>query len=256
MKTLFLAALCFFCLAAQELRAQQTVYASYKYVMGDNETKVDARRNCLNEAKRRCIERAGTYLESVTEVRNFQLKNDEITAYAAAVLKIEIISEEIKSEGESLTISMTVKAAVDTTNIDQQIQRLKNEKKLDSKLKAQQDKMQHLEQKLDSLKSQLSKIDSSKRVPQNNFLESNKENYRGYSIEAATSFTKMTVEQFAVAYRKQGYDAVVEHYTDERTGTNKYRVLIGAFATRTAAQQRAAQIAGILMKDYRVVGLK
>jgi hypothetical protein len=175
MKTLFLAVLCFFCLTAQELRAQQTVYASYKYVMGDNETKVDARRICLNEAKRRCIERAGTYLESVTEVRNFQLKNDEITAFAAAVLKVEIVSEEIKPEGESLTISMTVKAAVDTTNIDQQIQRLRrNEKKLNSTLKVQQDKMQHLEQKLDSLKSRLSKIDNSKRVPKENFLESDK----------------------------------------------------------------------------------
>ncbi len=174
MKTIFLAALYFFCLAVQELRAQQTVYASYKYVMGDNETKVDAKKICFNEAKRRCIERAGTYLESVTEVRNFQLKNDEIIAYAAAVLKVEIVSEEIMPEGESFSISMTVKAAVDTTNIDQKIQRLKNEKKLDSKLKEQQDKIQRMEQKLDSLKNRLSKIDSSKRVPQNNFFESDK----------------------------------------------------------------------------------
>jgi hypothetical protein len=80
--------------------------------------------------------------------------------------------------------------------------------------------------------------------------------YRGYTIEAATSYTKDLAEQFAAAYRKQGYDAAVENYRDERTGTNKFRVLIGAFATRPAAEQKAAQIAGILMKDYRVVGLK
>jgi Tfp pilus assembly protein PilN len=80
--------------------------------------------------------------------------------------------------------------------------------------------------------------------------------YRGYTIEAATSYTKELAEQFAAAYRKQGYDAAVESYNDERSGTSKYRVLIGAFATRPAAEQKAAQIAGILMKDYRVVGLK
>jgi Tfp pilus assembly protein PilN len=80
--------------------------------------------------------------------------------------------------------------------------------------------------------------------------------YRGYTIEAATSYTQELAEQFAVAYRKQGYDAAVESYNDERSGTSKYRVLIGAFATRPAAEQKAAQIAGILMKDYRVVGLK
>jgi hypothetical protein len=80
--------------------------------------------------------------------------------------------------------------------------------------------------------------------------------YRGYTIEAATSYTQELAEQFAAAYRKQGYDAAVEYYKDERTGASKYRVLIGAFATRPAAEQKAAQIAGILMKDYRVVGLK
>jgi hypothetical protein len=80
--------------------------------------------------------------------------------------------------------------------------------------------------------------------------------YRGYTIEAATSYTKELAEQFASAYRKQGYDAAVELYQDERTKAQKYRVLIGAFATRPAAEQKAAQMAGILMKDYRVVGLK
>ena len=80
--------------------------------------------------------------------------------------------------------------------------------------------------------------------------------FRGYSIEAATSYTKELAEQFVATYRKQGYDAAVERYLDERTNAQKYRVLIGAFATRPAAEQKAAQMAGILMKDYRVVGLK
>jgi hypothetical protein len=80
--------------------------------------------------------------------------------------------------------------------------------------------------------------------------------YRGYTIEAATSYTKELAEQFASAYRKQGYDAAVERYQDERTNSQKYRVLIGAFPTRPAAERKAAQMVGILMKDYRVVGLK
>jgi len=80
--------------------------------------------------------------------------------------------------------------------------------------------------------------------------------FRGYSIEAATSYTKELAEQFVATYRKQGYDAAIERYQDERTNAQKYRVLIGAFPTRPAAEQKAAQMAGILMKDYRVVGLK
>jgi len=38
------------------------------------------------------IEKAGTYLESTTEIRNFQLARDEIRTFAGAILKIEIVS--------------------------------------------------------------------------------------------------------------------------------------------------------------------
>lgn len=196
MKTFFLAALFFFYLTTQELPAQQTVYASYKYVMGDNETKVDAKRICLNEAKRLCIERAGTFLESVTEVRNFQLKNDEIIAYAAAALKIEIISEETKLEGESITISMTVKAAVDTSNIDQHIEKLKKEKKLDLKIQEQQNKIQHVEKKLDSLQNQLLKIDSNKRIREDNFIESTKNKFPSALPKEITVYITRTGEKY------------------------------------------------------------
>ena len=80
--------------------------------------------------------------------------------------------------------------------------------------------------------------------------------YRAYTIEAATSYTIELAEQYATAYRKQGHNAAVESYLDNRTGAQKYRVLIGAFATRPAAEKKAAQIAGLLMKEYRVVGIK
>lgn len=87
-------------------------------------------------------------------------------------------------------------------------------------------------------------------------MEAPPEIYRGYSIQAATSHTKDLAEQFAVAYRKQGHDAAVESYYDERTGTTRYRVLVGIFNSRPAAEKKAAQMAGLLMKDYRVVGMK
>ncbi|MDZ7290177.1 MAG: SPOR domain-containing protein [candidate division KSB1 bacterium] len=80
--------------------------------------------------------------------------------------------------------------------------------------------------------------------------------YRAYSIEAAVSYTKELAEQLAAAYRKQGYDAAVDYYQDERSGTRRYRVLVGAFSTRPAAEKKAAQMAGLLTKDYRIVGLK
>ena len=40
----------------------ETFYQNYKYVMGDNDTKNDAKRLCFIEAKRMLIEKVGTYV--------------------------------------------------------------------------------------------------------------------------------------------------------------------------------------------------
>lgn len=91
----------------------EIVYASYKYIMGDNDTKNDAKRLCFIEAKRLCLEKTGTYIESNIVVNNDQITTDEIKTYSAAFLNVEIESEKVEFIGESNTIFMTVKAKVD-----------------------------------------------------------------------------------------------------------------------------------------------
>lgn len=61
--------------------SKETIYASYKYALGDSDTKSDAKRIAFIEAKRLCLEKAGVYLESNTEVLNSQLSKDEIKTY-------------------------------------------------------------------------------------------------------------------------------------------------------------------------------
>lgn len=131
------------------------VYASYKYVMGDNDTKNDAKRICFIEAKRRCLEKAGTYIESQTEVHNYQLTKDEIRTYTAALVKVEVANEEIKFEGESIAIFMTVKAKVDNSYIDKQLSRIRADKSLKQKLEQQNARLQELERNYVELQKQL-----------------------------------------------------------------------------------------------------
>ncbi|MDZ7344938.1 MAG: SPOR domain-containing protein [candidate division KSB1 bacterium] len=80
--------------------------------------------------------------------------------------------------------------------------------------------------------------------------------YRGYTIEAVTSYTRDLAEQYAAAYRKQGFNAAIESYTDERVGTKRFRVLVGIFPNRPAAEKKAEQISALLSKEYRIIGLK
>ena len=140
------------------------IFADHKYVMGDNDSKNDARRMCFLEAKRKVLEKAGTYIESHTQTKNFQLTKDEINSYAAALLKIETVKEDWKSSGENMAVFMTVKAEVDTGYIEKQLAKIKKDTSVQKKIKDQQARLQELEHKFIVLQKQLGKVDSSKAL--------------------------------------------------------------------------------------------
>lgn len=139
--------------------ASETIYASYKYTMGDNDTKNDAKRICFIEAKRLAIEKAGTYIESTTEIKNFQLTRDEIRTFAGAIVKVDIASEEIKFVGESQVILMTVKAGVDIDSFRERVKQIKADRDLESKIKEQQSKIAAMENKIKDFQKQLTTKD-------------------------------------------------------------------------------------------------
>lgn len=127
------------------------IYASYKYIVGDNDTKNDAKRICFIEAKRRCLEKAGTYIESQTVVRNYKLTKDEIRAYAAAIVKVEVVSELVEFQHETLAIFMTVRAEVETSELNKRIREIKNDRALQKKLSEQENQLDRLERKIREL---------------------------------------------------------------------------------------------------------
>ena len=59
-----------FCIFAAPVFAQiDTVEATYKYVMGDNDTKTDARNLCFLNAKKLCMEKTGMFVQSQLSFR-------------------------------------------------------------------------------------------------------------------------------------------------------------------------------------------
>lgn len=139
--------------------ASETIYASYKYTMGDNDTKNDAKRICFIEAKRLAIEKAGTFIESSTEIRNFQMTRDEIRTYAGAIIKVDIVSEEVKFIGESTVIFMTVKADVDVDSFRERVRQIKTDRELENKVREQQSQLKMMEDKIMNLQRQLTTKD-------------------------------------------------------------------------------------------------
>ena len=142
----------------------EIIFADHKYVMGDNDSKNDARRMCFLEVKRKVLEKAGTYIDSHTQAKNYQLTKDEINSYAAALLKVETVKEEWKFVGENMAIFMTVKAEVDSSYIEKQLAKIKEDVSVQKKIKEQQSQLDELERRFLDLQKQLEKADSSKTL--------------------------------------------------------------------------------------------
>ena len=115
------AAVCALLLAAVPagaLAAPEIIEADGVYMMGDNDTPKSARDAARNEAMRAATERAGVYIESVSEVRDYALTRDEIRTVAAAVLRVldEQVTPELISEAWRYRVHLV--CAVDTEGID------------------------------------------------------------------------------------------------------------------------------------------
>jgi hypothetical protein len=142
-------------LPTMSLAEIKTIYEECEYVMGDNDTRNDAKRLCLIEAKRKVLERVGTYVESDTNVLNFNLTRDEIRAYTAGIIKTEIVSESTSFNGKSTVIQMKIKADVDTSVLANRILEIHRDKDLAHKYGKTQDDYKQLERQIKELQDKL-----------------------------------------------------------------------------------------------------
>jgi hypothetical protein len=140
----------------------EIIYATHKYVLGDNDSKNDARKMCFLEAKQKVIEKAGTYIESLTEVKNARLSKDEILAYSSALLKVETLKEDWKMSGDNMAVILKVKADVDTGNLKNKFSKIRKDKSIQKEVIEQQKKLRHLEKEVVQLQQKLGAVDSNK----------------------------------------------------------------------------------------------
>jgi hypothetical protein len=85
------------------MAASRNFIESYTYSSGDSDSKLTCRMVSLLEVKRLLLEKIGTYLESRTEIKDFQIEKDEIVALTAGVVKLEILEEKWNGEKYTLT---------------------------------------------------------------------------------------------------------------------------------------------------------
>ncbi|MCX5846319.1 MAG: tetratricopeptide repeat protein [Deltaproteobacteria bacterium] len=85
-----------------------TFVKEYTYQASEIDSKVSCRANAMEQVKRLLLEELGTYLESKTEVKNFQLTQDQITVLTAGIVSAEIVRE--KWDGDSYFLKAKITA--------------------------------------------------------------------------------------------------------------------------------------------------
>lgn len=145
---------------------EETIFCEYKYVMGDNDTKHDAKKIAFIEAKRACVEKIGTLLESETVVSSSQLTKDDVRAYALGLLKADIVSEEVVPSGENTSVLVKVKAQYDSNAITAKLQELMSDREKLREYKKAQEQVAALENQVIALQKELSKVKTEGEISQ------------------------------------------------------------------------------------------
>jgi hypothetical protein len=97
---------------------------TYTYQASEVDSKVSCRAIALEQVKRILLEELGTYLESETEVRDFQLTKDKIVVLTAGIARVDILDE----EWDGATYRLKAMVAADTDQVARSMDELRQDR--------------------------------------------------------------------------------------------------------------------------------
>lgn len=131
----------------------QQFSAEGEYRIGDRDTREDAKKYALAEAKRKVVEQAGVYVESCTEVNNFQFSQDKINIIAQAIITIKNERTEFLENG--VLCKAYVTAVIDTDSVENKLLSFIKKAEKDAAKKDKKDKVDR-NKPVDTVKSLVS----------------------------------------------------------------------------------------------------
>jgi tetratricopeptide (TPR) repeat protein len=134
----------------------KVIEAESTYVLGDNDSKVDGRRIAMQEAQRRALDVAGTYVSSITQVKEYRLTRDEVIAYTAGIVETQVIADEARGTLDHPELYIKVRCTVDTDILVRQIDRYRESEELREQLEAAAKEKEAFRKERDALLKQLS----------------------------------------------------------------------------------------------------
>ena len=134
----------------------------YTYEANEADSKISCRAIAIEQVKRLLLEELGTYLESETEVGNFQLTKDKVIVLTASIVKVEILEE----EWNGVRYRLKAKVATDTDELSKCIEALRKDRQKIKELEETRKRADELLQEVDRLKRELALVKSDVRQEQ------------------------------------------------------------------------------------------
>jgi tetratricopeptide (TPR) repeat protein len=187
--------------AALPVRAEtKTFVREYTYEAGEIDSKISCRAIALEQVKRLLLEELGTYVESVTVVRDYQVAKDEITTLAAGVVETTILEE--NWDGKEYWLKAKITA--DPDEVASSIEKLRNNQQLVKDLAEARAEASQALREIDALQQQLAAAEAT--------TEKREEYKKAVNTLVATDwFEKGQYQTYAGNYQEalRAYDMVV-----------------------------------------------
>ena len=134
----------------------KTFIKEYSYQASEDDSRNSSRVIALREVKRLLLEELGTYLESQTEVKNFQLTKDQITTLTAGIVQTKIVAE--KWDGSVYWLKSRITA--DSDKVIQSINALRKDRDKTRELESMRLKADELMAEVERLRKAMAKKDA------------------------------------------------------------------------------------------------
>ena len=131
-----------------------TFEEKYTYDASEADSKLTCRTISLLQVKRLLLEKLGTYIETKTEVANYQITKDEIAALSAGIIKTEILEE--KWDGK--TYSLTAKIDADPNSVAKAIKEMKGSRESEENIQKLENVNEKSIEQIKELKEELARI--------------------------------------------------------------------------------------------------
>jgi len=138
-----------------------------EYVLGDSDTRIDARNIALQNAKLMASESAGSYIQSHTTIVNDDISKSSVIVASSAVMKTNIKSESFKFTSDHRTkIVIVAWVEIDKESLFGKLEDITSDDSKREQVLALQDKNARLVKQLGQLNKQINTLATNPSAPQ------------------------------------------------------------------------------------------